>query len=196
MNVGAGYSRNAVNTVFENDPRFGTAVDVVGSGFAGGAQIGFNLQLGSSFVAGIEGDIGSLGIHHSVGDFNRDGASFDTKADWYGTIRGRFGYSTGPALLYGTAGVAVANVKSSIVNSFTFPGSSSDSKSETASGLTVGGGIEAALGQNWTAKTEYLYINAGSQDLSANIFSGPAVAAHFDNRLHVVRFGLNYAFGH
>jgi outer membrane immunogenic protein len=58
----------------------------------------------------------------------------------------------------------------------------------------VGGGIEAALTQRWTAKAEYLYIDAGSQDVS-----NPSItrlgAGHFENRFHIFRYGLNYTFG-
>ena len=49
------------------------------------------------------------------------------------------------------------------------------SKSETGSGWTVGGGIETVLVQNWTAKTEYLYIDAGGQDVFNPVF--PALTA-------------------
>ena len=56
----------------------------------------------------------------------------------------------------------------------------------------IGAGIETALGQGWTAKTEYLYIDAGENKVF-NAAQGDL--ATFDNRFHVFRLGLNYKFG-
>ena len=62
-----------------------------------------------------------------------------------------------------------------------------------AAGWTVGGGIEAVLVHNWTAKVEYLYIDAGHQDVFNSALAG-GTTMRFDNRFHVFRFGLNYQF--
>ena len=69
------------------------------------------------------------------------------------------------------------------------------SKREIAIGWTVGGGIEAVLDRNWTAKTEYLFIDAGNQDVRNPSFSPGGDTTRFENRFHVFRFGLNYRFG-
>src|SRR5262249_37616714 len=111
--------------------------------------------------------------------------------NWYGTTRARLGYSTGPALLYFTGGAAFVNVR----NDFNrVDNSNRASKTETALGWTLGGGIESVLVKNWTVKTEKLYIDAGSQ----NVFGSGVLAnlgnVHFDNRFHIFRFGLNYNF--
>lgn len=164
------------------------ASDIAGSGFTGGVQVGYNWQFGPNWVAGVEGDIGRLGINRSTSDF---GIAFGVKTDWYGTVRGRFGYSTGPALLYATGGGAFVNIKNSFDT--TFPPVLAASKSETTTGWVVGGGIEVALAQNWTAKTEYLYVDAGSQDvINPGIANG--LTTHFENRFHLFRYGLNYKF--
>jgi outer membrane immunogenic protein len=64
-----------------------------------------------------------------------------------------------------------------------------------ATGWTVGAGIEAALAKNWSAKSEYLFVNAGSQNpFNPNFVDGGATG-HFDNRFHIFRFGLNRKFG-
>ncbi|OKO87412.1 hypothetical protein AC629_14415 [Bradyrhizobium sp. NAS80.1] len=46
------------------------------------------------------------------------------------------------------------------------------------------------LGGNWSAKAEYLYIDAGDASVSGADFNkGTAI---FDNRFHVYRVGVNY----
>jgi len=189
MNGGVGLAQNAVDTTLARRPR-GTAVDIVDPAFAGGMQAGYNWQFAPHWVAGLEGDIGYLGIDRSLENWDETDIFFGVKADWYGTLRGRLGYSTGPALLYVTGGAAFVKVKNNFDGDAVLA-----SKSETARGWAMGGGIEAALTQNWTAKTEYLYINAGSQDVFNPDVAGRPETAHFDNRFHVFRYGLNYKFG-
>ncbi|HWL94949.1 MAG TPA: outer membrane protein [Phycisphaerae bacterium] len=183
--AGAGLSQvHATAPIFNSG-----AVDIAGAGFTGGIQGGYNWQISRAWVAGIEADFAWLGIDRSLRSWDSIFTAFGVKTDWYGTIRGRVGYSTGPALLYVTGGAAWVKVENNFdrLNPGTL---ASASKSETATGWTVGGGIEAALAQNWTAKIEYLYIDAGSQD----VFNPLNGTAHFDNHFHVFRFGLNYQF--
>jgi outer membrane immunogenic protein len=59
-------------------------------------------------------------------------------------------------------------------------------------GAAVGGGIEAALIGNWTAKAEYLYIDLGS--ISATIPAPFGWTVTSPVRDHVARIGLNYKF--
>lgn len=161
------------------------AIDIARTGLTGGIQAGYNWQSGN-LLAGIEGDLGYLGIDRLLLNWNND-TGFGVKTDWYGTLRGRLGYSTGPALLYVTGGAAFLQVQ----NSHEAVGVTVTSRSEWAAGWTLGGGIEASLGGNWSAKTEYLYIDAGNQTVSE-----PGDGTHvFDNRFHVFRFGLNRKFG-
>jgi outer membrane immunogenic protein len=129
-----------------------------------------------------------LGIDRLLAGWDDENA-FGVKTNWFGTARVRAGYSLGPALLYITGGAAALRVKNlydnDTSNSLIF------TRNETATGWTVGGGIEAALGGNWSAKTEYLYIDAGRQSVTE-----PDDGTHvFDNRFHVFRFGLNRKFG-
>jgi outer membrane immunogenic protein len=152
-------------------------------GFAGGGQVGFNWQFAPQWFAGLEGDVGYLGINRQ--GFNGE-IGFGGKADWYSTVRGRFGYTNGPSLFYATGGAAFVHVR----NDVEIPTLAFGSHSETASGWTIGGGIETLLGGNWSTRAEYLYVNAGSQDVFLPTF-GPVP---FDNRFHVYRLGLNYKF--
>jgi outer membrane immunogenic protein len=187
LNAGVGLSQTNASTP-ESD-LFGS-VDIAGAGFTGGVQVGYNWQFNPTWVVGLEGDIGRLGINRLFQNWD-DFERFGIKTNWYGTMRARLGYSTGPALLYFTGGAAFVNVR----NDFNrVDANVQSSKSETPPGWTLGGGIESVLVKNWTAKTEYLYIDAGGQNvfgLSVLIDTGNV---HFNNRFHIFRFGLNYYF--
>jgi outer membrane immunogenic protein len=199
------------------------------TGFIGGAQIGYNYQL-TSTVIGFEADIqGIAGGHGSnslagvsaVPGFPSETFSSATTVskslDYLGTVRGRFGVLANPnLLLYGTGGLAYGGVKSTtnITQSDTgiLPGpatatySGTGTSNTTRAGWTLGGGFEWMLGQNWSAKVEYLYYNLGKVTygvgpLVANAAGFPAptwvVNAQSTTRFdgNIVRVGLDYHFG-
>jgi outer membrane immunogenic protein len=187
--LGAGISTTQVDAIGLSGAAGSTGLNQ--TGFSGGAQAGFNVHLAPQWVAGIEGDINYLGIdrrYASWDDANPGfSRSFGLKTDAYGTIRGRLGYSTGPSLLYVTGGAAFVRLENSLTLEL---GNIRDTVSKTASGWTVGGGIETALGQQWSAKLEYLYIDAGRTDTVAQLWDG-----RFDNKFQIVRAGVNYRLG-
>ena len=161
-----------------------------------GGTFGYNWQFAPRWLVGVEGDIGSLGVDHTVKEYN-DVIIAGSKADWYGTIRARFGYVAGPSLLYVTGGVAFVRTTDTFGgDSITIPASAVET---TRTGWTVGGGIETKLSRNWTAKTEYLFIDAGSYTVGTDPFgvgvaagSGALVPTTFDHNYHVIKTGLNY----
>ncbi len=171
-------------------------------GFEGGGIIGYNWQFGS-WVVGVDADFqdstGS-GYLTCVNLCGVDATTIDQKLSWFGTARGRLGYALGPALFYGTAGGAFAQVKDNIVQ----PAAGSASFSHGQSGFAVGGGIEnklnffGLLGPNWTTRTEYLYLGLGSV---SDTFANPAVAGGAAQTLtsnlheHVWRTVVSYKFG-
>jgi len=64
-------------------------------------------------------------------------------------------------------------------------------------GWTVGAGLEALLGGNWTGKIEYLYIDLGNvQSSIVNTLTAPPNLVTFNSRItdNIVRIGLNYHF--
>ena len=62
---------------------------------------------------------------------------------------------------------------------------------ETKLGWAVGGGVEAALAGNWTAKLEYLHVDLGHVNCGrADLRLPTRVGFHADE----VRAGLNYRF--
>ena len=198
VNAGVGIGRSNTNLI---DPVGGTVESsrLGGMGALGGGQIGYNWQYGnllgfSNVVLGLEADIQGSGLRDNrtclgAGDCVLAGTQFDQKLGWFGTVRGRVGLATGPVLSYFTGGFAYggADTAASIIGA---PGLSS-STSNTLTGWTIGSGVEAALGGNWTGKIEYLYLDLGNQ--SGGV---PGVYAYgSDIREHIFRVGLNYRIG-
>lgn len=155
------------------------------SGFFGGGQIGYNAQFGN-FVLGAEADLQGGDISGSTsGNIAGIGATAaSSEVNWLSTVRARAGFAADRVLLYATGGVAWADMDFSLSD-----GATTFSGNDTLTGYAVGAGVEWALGLNWTARAEYLYV-----DLEDAKFSGGGTAASFDNAFHTMRVGLNYKF--
>jgi len=103
------------------------------------------------------------------------------------------------ALFYVTGGLAVTNVK--FTDSFGSFGNTSVaaiSSNTTRVGWTVGGGIEYAFTNNWSAKAEYLYADFGNftQSIPSCIICGVGsdIAVTHKYTENIGRVGLNYKF--
>jgi outer membrane immunogenic protein len=180
-------------------------------GFTGGGQIGYNWQWSRS-VWGLEADFDSFHLTDSaVGTVTPPGNSTLTSStsfstDWLLTARGRVGFlATDRALIYGTGGLAAANLKYSQTNFFApcaGPGLAcveTGALSTTKTGWTAGAGIEYALTNNWSVKAEYLYVDLGSVSTSAtSTATGAAGTLPFlhsvDLKANIARGGINYKF--
>jgi outer membrane immunogenic protein len=140
-------------------------------GAFGGGQIGYNWQRGR-LVFGIEGDFQGSDINSS------NSGLVGSDMDWFSTVRGRVGLANGPLLIYGTGGVAFAD----ITNRFTVV-----EDSDTKTGYAVGGGLEYAFAPNWSAKAEYLFLGFGDDTVAGTTIK-------VDDDVHTARVGLNYHF--
>jgi outer membrane immunogenic protein len=187
-NAGVGIGRNRTGHSFTNDSLY-----LAPQGAFGGGQIGYNWQgdsLLGPIVYGIEADIQGAGLddnHTNVVGAGGLRTAYSSKVDWFGTVRGRIGLSQGPVLSYFTGGYAYGNVKTSISEN----GLAAFSSDRMQSGWTVGSGVEAALGGNWTGKIEYLYLNLGNK---TDAFTAVAVPQTFSTEIreNIFRVGLNY----
>jgi outer membrane immunogenic protein len=168
-------------------------------GWTGGGQFGANVQTGS-VVFGVEGDwqwsgerdFGLCRDCPVTPGFNNQNIA--QKLPWFATVRGRVGYAAGPVLFYATGGAAFTRLHTDFADT-ALPLSLSASFDSNKTGAALGGGIEAALGGNWTAKVEYLYMNFGT--VSVTVPSNPVVGPVFLSsqvRDSVARAGLNYRF--
>src|SRR3546814_1375967 len=67
------------------------------------------------------------------------------------------------------------------------------SDKQTHVGYVVGGGVEALLIENLSAKIEYLYYDLGEEKYKGS-FGGVPVSVSGELDGHIVRAGLNYGF--
>jgi outer membrane immunogenic protein len=116
----------------------GPSVDV--DGIDGGIYAGYNYQF-DNWVVGLEGDAVISGADGSGGGVN-------VEQTWSGSVRARAGYSLESFLLYGTGGLAVADIEAS---------SAGASDSNTHLGWTIGAGVESMITDSVTARIEYRY---------------------------------------
>ena len=215
---------NPANTITSSYNSHGTA-------FTGGGQFGCNWQTGTSFVWGFEGDIngatrftttksfGPLGPFAAVAG-NNPGALLSSRTEsvsmdlnWFSTFRGRLGFLATPTLLlYGTGGLAVAEINSStnVVfgtdQFFLSGGNFAGSSTTTRVGWTVGVGAEWMFAPHWSVKAEYMFLDFGSFGYNSPCLgtSTPGACAPGTNFLwttnvraedHIARVGVNYHFG-
>ena len=120
--------------------------------------------------------------------------NFTQDLSWLATARGRLGYAAGPALFYVTGGAAFGEIKTTI-NQQNPPLNQTSQFNSTKTGWTIGGGIEAALGGNWSAKAEYLYVDLGNVAYTVTQPGFGPLTLATDVRDHVGRVGVNYRFG-
>ncbi len=176
-----------------------------GAGFTGGGQVGCNWQT-NAFVLGAEADVQYTGVDASRDVFvppagGTTSLNFheDFRSRWLATFRGRLGWLINPSVLvYGTGGLAVADVDStdSVVggNGVIVAGSSS----ETRTGWTAGGGVEWMFAPRWSVKAEYLYVALGSFSTVGvavpTVPNGTIAFDHHNISENIARLGVNYHF--
>jgi outer membrane immunogenic protein len=176
-------------------------------GFVGGAQTGYNRQMGR-IVVGVEADAQYIGLRGASGissifpstrgttnvPFNVNTA---VSTNWLVTARPRAGYLVTPALLlYGTGGLAVTDDRFSqtagLANGFTVSSSSTN-----RIGWTIGAGVEYAVDDHWSAKAEYLYADFGKANALGTL-TPAASGFEWANSYHLTtsigRLGVNYKF--
>jgi len=200
----------------------------VSSGGFGGGQIGYNWQLPggpngpSNWLVGVEADIqgarllGSSALSFAGDSDNLHTATASSRLDWFGTLRGRLGFTTGNALFYGTGGLAFAGVRNNLlvteadggdcvagVNATICASAANAGGSTTRTGYVVGAGIEYLFAPGWSVKFEYQYMDLGTvnQIASATVTDttdpteGTFGSHRVTERFNTVRVGLNYHFG-
>jgi outer membrane immunogenic protein len=157
------------------------------NGIIGGAQVGYNWQVGS-FVFGIETDLQAADqAHTKTGTLFGIGFTETNEIGYFGTVRGRLGFSMGRWLPYVTGGFGYGDFAYVNVN----PLSTLTASHHTA--WVVGGGVEAALAGPWSAKLEYLYLDTGDFTDRFTTVAG-VITATSRTKDHILRVGLNYRF--
>ena len=173
-----------------------------------GGQIGYNWQpVGSNWLFGVEADLQWSDIKDSSIATLPYGIAPNTitvagaaKVDWFGTVRGRIGYSFDRVLVYATGGLAYGSTSYALAMTQTLGFSAAAGGSSTNTGYAVGGGLEWAFAPNWSTKLEYQYIDLGDRNVNAPEFrlgaATPwAIAGESRTSFHTARVGVNYRFG-
>jgi outer membrane immunogenic protein len=167
-------------------------------GGIGGGQIGYNWQLTSPWLLGIESDIQASGETTNRTCLLSCSAllsnNLTQKIDWFGTTRARVGLVDGPVLAYFTGGVAYGHFSTTVTETTGGVPAGGVTSGTTQFGWTYGSGVEAALGGNWTGKIEYLYVDLGTRN---TLFANAIGTQWLQTRIHdnIFRAGVNYRFG-
>jgi outer membrane immunogenic protein len=210
-NVGYGWGSGTTHVLPLPDPTtFGESAavfDTKPKGVIGGAQIGYNWQMGS-IVTGLEADMQGSGIKGTaqVPIILTSGASLPSpagiaateKLSWFGTVRGRLGVTVMPdLLLYATGGLAYGQMDDSADRRLAIGSSGSASASQAKVGWAAGAGGEWMFARNWSAKVEYIYLDLGRTSAIGELATPDPVfkvGYTWKNQDHIVRAGVNYHF--
>lgn len=163
------------------------------SGGVLGIQAGWNAEHGA-VLWGIEGDISystidghdSLTIGSVISDASHEVNTFIT-------LRGRAGVPVGPVWIYGTLGLALADIDTELrvsVKGWTF---GRDSDDDWYAGWTAGLGAELPITSRLSLAAEYLYVDMGKEKAHFNI-AGVPFTDKGALELDIFRVNLKYFF--
>jgi outer membrane immunogenic protein len=161
------------------------------AGFMIGGQAGYNLQAGN-FVYGVEGDLEWADAKANATFMPGLTIAASTKLEWMDSVRGRLGLAFGPALFYGTGGVAFAHFSDAWGIASTGGNTFSDRYTRTAG--IFGGGIEYMFAPNWIARVEALHANFGTTTITV-LNAGGLIGAYvssFEHKVTTARAALSF----
>jgi outer membrane immunogenic protein len=169
------------------------------NGAMAGGTVGCNYQFGGNWVIGAEADwswTNKSGSAASIPPFTA-GETFGISESWFGTARGRLGFTWDRVLIYGTGGAAFTKQNISACDLV----AGCVNASSNITGWTAGGGIEYAFLNNWSVKVEYLHADFGTQSYgrltTPGVFANGSTffaARNVSLTDDIVRAGLNYRF--
>jgi outer membrane immunogenic protein len=224
VSIGARWGENDWQTsdIFPNLGA-GTFVQTAGTGGAMdstaarfGGYLGYNAQISTSWVAGVEAAFGwadnkktrdpvpgTIGTSFGIVAVGPPAAT--VKETWDGSLRGRLGYLVAPAtLVYGTGGVAWQRLELNSTctfipgNGFCTGGTYNETHASTRAGWTVGGGVEQMIAGHWLVRADYSYADFGTFNqtfFAANgIIFDDRFTAHVKSRTHTATVGVAYKF--
>jgi outer membrane immunogenic protein len=165
------------------------------NGVIGGAHIGYNHQI-NTVVLGVESSFDLLSVQGSEANNTAFAPNFLNASSYHNylvSIDGRLGYAYKNLLFYGIGGYAFLSNNSAL----TLNGIQIGAVSNTVNGYDVGGGVEYAINDRWSARAECRYYNF--QNNTNNFATSNKI---FNNRVftesvnsNVFRVGLSYKWG-
>ena len=202
----AGAQFTTVTTITQNPAPFGSNNANAASWLAGG-HAGYNWQQGG-VVFGFETDLQGTHLNSSMSgglQFNPPAnppppafAATSALIDWYGTFRGRLGFTMGQWLFYGTGGLAYGDVSlSSTFSSLALTNIVQTSGTKT--GYVGGFGVEYLFRPNLSFTLTYEYIDLGRLNLAntlTNTLTGNTLSqiASTHAQFQTVMLGLSWHF--
>lgn len=155
-------------------------------GILGGGQVGANWQF-DNFVLGFETDISGTDIDGNNGNHpKRVNKKVEHTVNFFGTVRGRAGFTFDRFLIYGTGGFAYADVDKRIHGG--------KNQNDWRWGWTAGGGVEYAVTDNITMRVEYLFADLGEDNGGNNNNKKKNKNFKYDYDQSLVRGAINYKF--
>ena len=170
----------------DNFAGLGGTISLSGSGWLGGAQLGYNYQIGS-WVLGVEGDWAYTDIH---GTNVAPALEQTVRINWVGTVTGRAGIAWDRTLVYFKGGVALGDVRSEAL----IPSTALFTGGDTRTGWTLGAGVEYGWFGNWTVKAEYDYLDLGTRTVTMTSATGATASQDSEATAHMIKLGANYRF--
>jgi outer membrane immunogenic protein len=183
-------------------------INVTGSSSASGivgVHAGYNYQMPNNWLLGVEGDwdwtnlkssaapgiicSNLFGMRGQCGGVSNltDHAFLQTQVNWLASVRGRLGFVWNQWMLYGTGGVAFADVGytgnifcTGVAPTFCAGGTGQtlrSNASETRVGGVIGGGVEFKPARNWVFGAEYLYYRFDGDATSTGGYTFNATGA-------------------
>ncbi len=163
-----------------------------------GVHAGHNWQSGS-FIYGIETDLSGTALKT---DFNTVIPTFpptpintNANIEWYGTVRGRFGWSAGQWLFYGTGGLAYGSVSLNSTMTVPFVGVNAVQINDSRIGWVGGGGIAFKSSPHVIFSLNYQYVDLGRISFSSTDTAGISVQTGSQRaQFQAVIFGISWLF--
>lgn len=159
-------------------------------GIVGGVQAGYNLQLPSGLLLGVEADASFPSYIESNSVVSKLAtARSDVAHQWdvIGSARGRIGYATGPWLAYANGGLAFTGER--YLNAL--PSGAQEKTLDMRLGWAAGAGLEYAFARHWSARLEYLYYRFDKAEIQFPSTAQYASTMDFQS----IRIGLNRQIG-
>lgn len=206
-----------------NTPPCASGASFDTTAFRMASYAGYNWEVGSRWVVGLEADWGwannaktqnGFAFFFGPGVAIAPDSTYTVKSLWDASARVRLGYRLAPAfLVYATGGAAWMKTD---VSSFCGAMSCDPiafssgvvSQSRLWSGWTAGGGVETSLGAGWLARAEYRYADFGSASftdihpcnlspcsVAPSTLTSVNVSYDVSMKTHTAMFGLAYKFG-
>jgi outer membrane immunogenic protein len=175
-----------------------SSTNISHNGFVGGALVGYNFQLPSSFVLGGEFEFGGNSTSGSgttvsgAPGFLPTTNNFDQS--WDLRARARLGLANGPFLPFIAGGLSVTRADLDLL--FICPGLGTfiADSSKTLTGFNVGAGFDYAVSQHVTARLEYIFDDYGSHTIAEDGTQGWNDRSLSSFMNHTVRAAVAYRF--